>query len=169
MKDWRRRSRWGRHLSGGRTGVGDGRSPLVPLCPRDPATLAHRHTPSELSSCQTWQETTSKHGHRQQCHHLHCRNILSGKTVCGVGYQHTSFAHRTISHHHTLDRSATRHDDNMLLAQVTQIDINGPAMEICYTGLSDIFSVGVTILGSAFFGGLIWPILPLSKSVSLSI
>ena len=41
--------------------------------------------------------------------HLHCWDIFSGETVCGVGYQHTSLPHRPVTHHHTLDRSPARH------------------------------------------------------------
>ena len=41
--------------------------------------------------------------------HLHCGNIFSGETICGVGYQHTSLPHCSVTHHHTLDRSSAWH------------------------------------------------------------
>ena len=44
-----------------------------------------------------------------RCWYSHCRYIFSREAVRGVGDQHTSLAHSSVPHHHTLDWSPARH------------------------------------------------------------
>ena len=93
--------------------VGERSEPVVILLTRGvPETQRHRDSVTNHRGrviVETTKEQSELAGSQQLSSHLHCGDIFAWKTVCGVGYQHTSLPHRPVTHHHALDRSPARH------------------------------------------------------------
>ena len=94
-------------------GVGERSQPVVVLLARGvPEAQRHRDSVTNHRGrviVETKEEQSELTGGEKLWSHLHCGNILPGKTVCGVGYQHTCLPHRPVTNHHALDRSSARH------------------------------------------------------------